>query len=523
MRLPLHECGAAFSSRLVVAARSESSPYWSRRGRASSLSEPLVRWMGVLALMVLALAGGCASVRPCGDLDVGFIASRDTSPEGAARFRAAGPFVETQDTGLGQQFGALRPFYSVTRDADRARSLHEILWPVGSVKYLDRETDWRFLLAYGHDFDHNDPDSRYRAMLFPLVFWGRDQQDQSYFSVFPLGGTLNEFLGRDRIVFALFPLYAYSRIGTTETTDYLWPIVSRTCGEDVSRFRVFPFYGRSTDEGEWTKQFVFWPIWTHARYYDPKHGGSSYVLFPLYGRTDMVDQQGWSVLPPLIRWAKSDQRTQLNCPWPFIQYVSGDYEKLYIWPLWGRREMGGNRTSFLLWPFVHTDHIERSKQTVDRFSIFPFIYHERVGPPVGGEPIAPALESPEAEVSARYFKLWPLLSYQRDGASSRVRCLELWPLKHTAPIERNLTPLWTLYSRVATPEQLEHELLWGLFRYRREGETGRHLSLFPLFSTSRCEGEAEQRSWSFLLGLLGHERDEARSTWRLLWFLKFGD
>jgi hypothetical protein len=468
------------------------------------------------AAVLLLLTGGCASVRPCGDVDGGFVASRDQSPQGAARRRAAGPLFERQTSDDGRQFMCVRPFYSLTTDAERERRLHELLWPLGSVKHLGQESTWRFLTAYVHDSDNRDPRSRYRAMLFPFVFWGRDMHDASYFSIFPLGGTLNEFMGRDRIVYALFPLYAYSVIGDTQTWNYLWPIISRTTGDDVVRFRVWPFYGTSRDEGQWHKQFVMWPFWTHARYSDAEKEGTSYLLFPFFGRTDREDQKGWMVLPPLFRWSQSAERTELNAPWPFFQYARGDYEKLYFWPLWGRRTRGTTRSSFLLWPIVRAAHVERKSGIMDQLAVFPFVFHERVSQ------AAPQAEA-AVEVSARYVKLWPLMSYRREADVSRLRLLELWPLKHTAPIERNLAPLWTLYSRVSTPALLEHELLWGLFRYRREGEESKHVSLFPLFSKSRCDGDAKQRQWSFLLGLLGHEQDSERSTWRVLWFLTFGD
>jgi len=470
----------------------------------------------ILGLTCLFLVGGCASVRPCGNLDLGFVASSDTSPGGAARCRVAGPLFERQDTGEGQTFVGVRPLYALTADADRERRLHEVLWPLGTVKHLGQESNWRFLLAYGHDFDNEASGSRYRGMVFPFVFWGRDKHDTSYFSVFPLGGTLNEFLGRDRIIYALFPLYAQSVTGDMRSWHFLWPFISRSQSEDVSRFRVFPFYGRSEDEGEYTKHFVLWPFWTHARYHEPGHSGSSYILFPLYGRTRTEDQQGWMVLPPLFRWSKTEERTELNAPWPFFQYASGSYDKLYIWPLWGKREKNGHRSSFLLWPLVHSYHAERSAETLDRFLLLPFVYHDRVTQKVepGG--------TEEPKVSSRYFKLWPLVSYRREEDASRVRLLELWPLKHTGPVERNMAPLWTLYTRTVNADLLEHELLWGLFRYRREGEASKHVSLFPLFSRSRCDIDGAKRQWSLLLGLLGREQEEDRSTWRVLWFLKFG-
>lgn len=468
--------------------------------------------------MLAAVAGltGCAAVRPCGNLDVGPIVLRDTSTLGHTRMRVAGPVYEHQEAGKRLAFTGVRPFYSVTTDRSRDRTLREFLWPLGIVKDLGRERHWRFLTAYGHDFDRGDPESRYRGMVFPLLFWGEDAHGESYAAAFPFGGKLNEFIGRDRIVFVLFPLYAYSTINDLETWDVLWPIYSRTTGGDVDRLRIFPFYGQSSNGDDWHKHFVLWPIWTHARYHYPQSSGTAFILFPLFGRTRLTDQQGWMVLPPLIRWSRRGDHTELNCPWPFLQYASGDFEKLYIWPLWGRRRTEKVVSSFYLWPIGRTLHAEREDHVLDRHVLLPFVYHERK------RAMPDATSDAEPEVTARYFKLWPLCSYQREDDVLRTRLPDLWPLKDTGPVERNLAPLWTLFTRTRAGDNVEHELLWGMYRYRRDGEHERRVSVFPLLSSYRCgSGDDAVRSWSFLLGLLGREQAAGESTWRFLWFLEY--
>jgi len=344
-------------------------------------------------------------------------------------------------------------------------------------------------------------------MLFPVLYWGRSRQGEDYLGLFPLYGDIREFLGRDRFLFFLFPLYGYHTVDDVETWEVLWPIVSRSRGEHVSRFRVWPFYGRSEKDEAYIKHFVLWPFWTHARFMYPAAQGTSWILFPFYGRTDMTDQQGWTVLPPFFRWSRSAQRRELSCPWPFVQYASGDEDKLYLWPLWGRREREGSRSGFAAWPFFHWRRLESGDRILERRFLLPFVYHERV------------LSPSETEATARYVKLWPLYDYRREGETMRLRLPTLWPLKQTGAIERNLAPLWTLFSHTRTGESVETELLWGLYRYRRDGAEERRVSLFPLMSTHRCgSGETERSGWSFLLGLLGREKEANESRWRFLWF-----
>jgi hypothetical protein len=128
-------------------------------------------------------------------------------------------------------------------------------------------------------------------------------------------------------------------------------------------------------------------------------------------------------------------------------------------------------------------------------------------------------------VDGRYFKLWPLLSYRRENALSRIRGVELWPVKDMDGIERNWGPLWTLYTHASHERVTEDELLWGLFRYRRDEEKIHNLSLFPLFRVSQSPaGGSPTGGWSVLLGLVGYEKEGLRKTLRLLYIpIRWGE
>jgi hypothetical protein len=497
------------------------------------------------------------------------VASRDKTPEGQSRFRSIGPVFERQEAADEKTFTAFRPFYSRTFDPGNERTLQEYLWPVAMSKDFRGETYWRVLCAFGHDFDNDDPESRYRFIIFPIFYMGRDIHDENYFAVFPIGGKVNEFLGRDKIWFALFPLYMYSSINDVKTYDVLWPIVSWTGGSDISRFRVFPFYGQSSKGDLWTKRFVLWPIWTSAHYsYADGQTGGGFVLFPLFGHTKLTDQESWMFLPPFFRWSWNDEGYRGgNSPWPFIQYSfgKGRDEKLYLWPLWGTRRNENLRSSFFLWPIGSTLEANRVEYTLNRFSLFPLLFYEKKTPKSGDRDRASSANSPvllERErvgatededgtvqvsnlksqifdpgvssnspafgegievnpaTSGRYFKLWPLVSYQREDEAMRVRLLDLWPGKRLSVIERNYSPFWTLYSHVRADGASEDELLWGLFRRSNSDQGKKHLSLFPLFSCDRSMAD-DSRQWSFLMGLTGYKREGLRKTYRLLYFFKF--
>ncbi len=473
------------------------------------------------AVFLLALAAGCVSA-PGRRVDAGPLYRAGDDVHGTATAQALGPLVECQASDDGMTFSAVRPFWSRVTDAEKERAISDFLWPLGMDKTYRGERDWRYFPAFGHDFDVGQSPSRHRWTLFPLLFGGRSLQGDAYFAVFPLGGILREFLGRDRIVFVLFPLYAYYELDAIRSHNVLWPIYSRTVGPDVDRLRVWPFYGYSYNRDRWTKRFVMWPFWTSVQYHYPDQKGGGFVLFPLYGKVDVGERHSRMLLPPFfkVEWV-GDDHLAWNSPWPFVQYSRGSVDKLYLWPLYGRKAMEHERQWFALWPLVSGRRSELPKQTVNHFRAIPLVYYEsRYERRPAGDANDGAAGTGNDKALSRYFKLWPLISYRREADHSLLRTLALWPLKHTPGIERNWAPLWSLYTRERAGDACESELLWGLYRHRRTA-TQRDVSVFPLLQMHRDEAGAT-RSWSLLYGLAGMERKGADRTWRLLYLLRFG-
>lgn len=450
--------------------------------------------------------------------DWGGLFLSDTSLTTNSRLRVAGPFMEWQEDPAGRTFSAVRPFHSTCYDPGRDRELHDLLWPIGNYRRLGKESFWRFLWIYGRDKDNTAP-SKFGVVAMPFVFYGRDAEDRMYMALFPIGGEIREFLFFDYIRFALFPLYLSTAVNDVVSHSFLWPFYSRTKGDDLDRLRLFPFYGVSRKEDQATKRFVMWPIWTSVKYEYPNETGGGFVLFPIYGHLKTERQESWMVVPPFIRWSTSPDFRELHCPWPFVQYrVQGDDSKLYLWPLWGTKQLGPVQSSFYLWPVFGTRTVEKTRSTEKHFRATPFFFYDSKTEHADSSGDNAAKEAAD-EVTERYWKLWPLVSYRRQGDECRLRMLELWPLKNTAPIERNYAPFWTLYQRESSGESMQEELLWGLYNRRKATDGSGHVSVFPFFRKDTSPAE-ERSSWSLLSGLIGCERESLRRTFKLLYFLK---
>ena len=413
---------------------------------------------------------------------------------GTAAFGGVYPFYDNVQTDEGSFF-AMRPFYSKT--VGEEGQVQDVLWPLYSRKEFKNEQTSRALIFWWtHNFAADAESPRDRNWLLPFYFQGRDKNDESYFALFPLGGTLHEFLGRDTISFVLFPIFGKSQINEVKTTSVLWPIYSRTRGDGIQRDRVFPIIGKSVLEGKYEKKFVLWPFWTSAEYFYPGDSGTSWILFPICGRSNLEKESTWWVIPPFFRFTHGEREDRILCPWPFLQKTKSDHmDKLYVWPLWGRKQIGDGMVdrTFVLWPFLWSEKHQQAHLAVSRKKALPFFFFE--------EQRLRELDRPEeewAEVS-KGWKIWPLMSWQRSGELSRFRMLELWPVSNVAPLERNWTPLWTLYKRTHANGVTKKDILWFAWHSEKEPDVNRS-------------------EWSLLKGLLAYKNEGDATSVRVLWF-----
>lgn len=458
------------------------------------------------AATVCALARA-ADAKPATPFDAGFFAARYEDAHGDTRWKAAGPFFEMAQSTQGWRLVAVRPFYSEVEDPGNEVAREDYLWPLATWRKIRNEEQARYGVFFNFKHGEERPERRYRFWLLPFYFQGRDAEGAQYRAVFPFGGTIKDFLGRDEISFVLFPLRSTSKLNDLETSNWLWPFISKTTGDGTYRRRVFPFYGRSIREGAYDKRFILWPFWNDATYAYEGSRGSGFLLIPIYGHMKLENQETWWVIPPFLRYTKGDKASRLYAPWPFIQRETGPVDKFFLWPLWGHKRVGNHERSFFLWPIFWDETTLRGAETRHTFMAIPFYLHMTQG----------AEETPP---SKRYLKVWPLFSYRREGAEAKFRTLELWPLADHGAIERNWAPFWTVYSTVRREDAVDRELLWGLHRDQKRGDTARRWSLFPLWDWRR---EPDHASWSIFKGLIGRDRADSNVTWRVLFFFTFGD
>ncbi len=476
----------------------------------------LFLFVALFACLPAAPAGPGGELERVVGYDWGPFAAHWLDVHGNEHTRALGPFYERMVTPEGWEFEAFRPFSSHWNNQGDGVSRREILWPLAKSSRRGNASSWRVLLAYAKNWDVTDPESRRSFWLLPFYFEGLSAQGLPYRALFPLGGTIREFFLWDKISFQLFPLHVRSQMRDIEADSWLWPLISKTEGPGIERFRAFPFYGYSRAEGRGEKTFVLWPFWNQVSYDIPGSRGEGWILFPLTGHLKLENQESWWFLPPLFRLHVGEEQNRLHGPWPFVQQSSGSVDKFYLWPLFGGKTIGKVRSRFFLWPIGWQETTLGGDVVKKRFLIVPF--YQRFS---RFESVTRSDGEVEAgELRDRYTKVWPLLEHQsKDGGGIRRTVFPEFNPIRGGPIERNYAPFWHVYLREQIREDKDTQILWGMYRSILRDDDLRYRSVFPLASWSR---EPDGRHWSLLKGLLGYRRLGGKKQWRVLYLFRFG-
>ena len=391
---------------------------------------------------------------------------------------------------------ALRPFYSRETSPTNApdlRSENDILWPLGVTSRRDDRHYWRALFFYGTGSDAAPDNGAYRFRLFPIYFQGRTKEGRDYLAVFPLGGTLCDFLVFSEASFVLFPLYGTTETAGVKTRTVLWPFYLTRHGDRVDQLRVFPFYGQREQRTLYQTNethFVAWPFWTDSSTSGASVNGGGFVFFPLFGhsryeRRRRGAEETWYALPPFFAYGRGDDGYhRLLAPWPFIrQYDRDDHHERHVWPVYGVTTNDHYRRAYALWPFFSktvSGPDPASRRTAVHAPL-PFYFHaERPLRPAkgpGGRTPEPSGGDGEGTASSRpfdhasYTRVWPLFSHRsaEDGTFTRFPELSLW--SQSQQVERNWAPLWSLYTHRHRPDGAHcNDLLWGFLSWGGDAE-----------------------------------------------------
>jgi hypothetical protein len=478
------------------------------------------RTLPALALLA-AIAGvvaGCATAGDGGDIRALPAYEKERPVTGAPWITDwLWPFGHDEES-VAERSAGFRPFYR-HYETDRI-DRDEVLYPLYRSTVENGVTATRLFPIVWHDHFPTARGDDCDWAVLPILFWGTEPEEGSYFCLFPIGGVLRQKLLADKTTIVLFPLYAGTRTGAWRGHHVLWPLIHwGSDGKARHAWRFWPFYGESIKEGVYARHTVAWPIvhWS-AEHLDKPHPDYGWMVWPLYGVE--ADDNGYSAhtaLWPFFFWEDGPRAHERSTPYPF-------YRSRQEWDL----DKDGTRTLasdlFWLWPFY--GRFDRGDEEHTRFAVWPLLWWSDVASHGGREkafglmPLWRDVERTDSKggPGSRWWKFWPLAEGERlpDG-SGGWHSLAIIPWFRWPEFDAS----WGIFFELA---RVRHgpdgsrstDLAFSLIRSRR-GPDGEHHRI-PL--VTRVDRDASGESWSLLEGLLGGETTREGSSLRLLWFLR---
>ena len=338
--------------------------------------------------------------------------------------------------------------------------------------------------------------------IFPIFFSSfSDNDEDDYLALFPLYGNLKNKFHKERISFALFPLYLQTESDGETNTNILWPFIGYNKGEDVEGFKLWPIYGyKKKKKTYYDDKFVLWPFYVkrEKQFYDERVRYVSYL--PFYSELDSKHLNQKSYLWPFFNkyTDRKNNFERIDAPWPLFNITRGDKHENRIFPFYADEVSGEDRDGYFLWPLYSYSVTDLEDYKISKKYYMLFLYKDVTEIPknLNGR-------------SSRRIDLWPVFSYHRDRKGNRqfhiLSILEPF-LPGNRPIENNFSSFWTLYEkkRLVTGEETT-TILWNTYKSRKfENEKMVKISpLFPLFEYNRNNNI---KVYKFFGGLFAYKR-----------------
>jgi hypothetical protein len=476
----------------------ESGPKPGRLGAAW-----VARWIkaGLGALLLLAAGTGRAD-RP---LQLGPLAhefSLTLAPgEG---LEVLGP-IFGKERGKESTLWRLSPLMSSSVDTGADSYEFDLLYPLLTYDRFGAEYRWQLVqllsFAGGESQEEVDKD---RFTLFPVYFQQRSTDSNlNYTAVLPFYGRLQNRLFRDKARFILWPVYVQSRKRDVITDNYLFPLFHLRHGDALVGWQFWPLLGhehkgvstRTNSSGETElvaghdKRFVLWPIYFEQRLgLGTENPERRLTLLPAFSLQRSPERDSTTVIWPLFTVIDDGPKgyREWQVPWPIIVVTRGEGKTGgRVWPIYGRMEGRGLESEFFLWPLYKRNRATDS--ALDRS-------HTRIALVLFSDLTEKNLAHGTA-LQRRHFL--PLFTWRRDH-EDRERLQVLALLEPLFPghksIERNLSPLWSLWRSERNPaaDSASQSLLWNLYRWERS-PAGKKCSL--LFGLFQYQSSPEGKQW----------------------------
>lgn len=403
------------------------------------------------------------------------------------------------------------PIFAKSFKDNGEKAVH-LFYPLGNqtITATEERSNFIGLIWQRRVLDPNQPKDD-EGMFFPFYFYRKtDDPSSSYEGLFPLGGSVKNHLGYDKISWALWPIYMRLEKGNGARISLPWPFIQWQEGPEVDGFAFWPLFGYFSKQGSYSKSYFLWPFfYEYIDWLDQPTPRRKYGFWPLYTAEESQNYRSRTYLWPFFGCSErmNPQYIEDRIFWPF--FVQGRGEKNYVnrWaPFYTYSKHNGFEKNWVLWPASKRTRWEAKESLFERNQLFYFlVFHE--------------IERKKANPSFQAEKLhiWPLCSYWNNGQGRR-QLQALSPLEVFFPnnevVRKLYTPLFAFYrSEINEIEcTAKRDILFGLIQHK-QSPNSRKLQISFLLDT---EETRDGFSLNFFKGLLGFGKQNNRSYIKIL-------
>jgi len=425
----------------------------------------------------------------------------------------AGPLFFHKLRADGSQVKGFRPFYLRINEGKRETSA--LFYPFFTWQ---KEEDYRYftffeLINFRRQTDADAQTIR-NLDVWPFYF-SRDagEPETSYQAFFPLGGTIKNRFGKDRIHFDLFPLYMDTEKQGSHTTHAPWPFLRFIHGADDHGFEFWPLFGHRGRERDYDSRFYLWPLlYRSVKNLSEPQPDVKEGFLPFYTRDTKPGYLNVNYLWPFFG---NTHRTmpagydEIRYFWPFLVQGRGQYKYVNRWgPFYTRSIDKGVDKTWIGWPLYRRSRWEDNGIAQDKRQFLFLLYWSLTQRSLTNPGAAPAHKT----------HLWPLLSSWNNGAGHTQFQLfspfeVLFPTNE--PVRQLYTPLFAIYRHEqSSPDNTRQSALFNLVSWKKSpGEREFHLG--PLFSRRSAGGRTRI---ALGLGLLSWRRQSETRGWKFSLF-----
>lgn len=425
---------------------------------------------------------------------------RNNQPDTVESAQYVGPLFFHRTDGI-QDVRGFRPLFLTTRTGEKVEK--NILYPLFTWRSEPGYTSFSFFrLVERHSRVREavPPDGTFDIWPIYLSRHSSDP-DKSYQAFFPLGGTVKNRLGKNRISFVLFPLYMQTEKAGRKVTHAPWPLIRSYEGPGYDGFEFWPLFGRNTHAGDYDRRFYLWPIVHYsAEHLSAPVPDKRIAVLPFYARLTGPGYISETYVWPFFGYThrtQPDVYDERRYFWPFLVQGRGSERRVNRWaPLYTHSISKSQEKTWYLWPLYRNLRWQDNGLEQEKNQFLFFLYWSLEQRSLTNPAAAPA----------RKTHLWPLLTAWDNGAGrEQVQVLSPFEVlfQQNTKIRNLWTPLFALYQYDRQPDTtVRHAFLWNAVTYRRSPDS-KEFHLGPLFDVKRDPG---RKRWSIGSGLFGFQR-----------------